>query len=103
ELHRTHQNDLMSNGDVSKADIQVLPNGVDLDYFQPLQQERRRYNLVFSGKMSYHANVATALYLRQHIMPLIWRNRPEATLTIVGSNPPKVIQAFTSDPRVEVT
>ena len=103
ELHRRHLNDLMSKDDVSRADIQVLPNGVDLDYFQPHQQERRRYNLVFSGKMSYHANVAAALYLHQRIMPLIWRSRPEVTLTIVGSNPPKVIQAFTSDPRVEVT
>ncbi len=103
ELHRMPINDPMSNDGVSRTDIQVLPNGVDLDYFQPFQQERRRFNLVFSGKMSYHANVATALYLRQHIMPLIWQRKPEATLTIVGSNPPKVIQALASDPHVEVT
>lgn len=103
DLHRLHQNDRISSDEVSRADIRVLPNGVDLDYFQPLQQERRRYNIVFSGKMSYHANIAAALYLRQSIMPLIWQKKPEATLTIVGSNPPKVIQAFTSDPRVEVT
>src|SRR5207302_10340666 len=49
------------------------------------------------------ANVATALYLYQQVMPLIWQQQPEATLTIVGSNPPKVLQALTSDPRVEVT
>lgn len=103
ELHRTYINNTISTNGASERDIQVLPNGVDLDYFQPLLQERRRFNLVFSGKMSYHANVATALYLSQHIMPLIWRSKPEATLTIVGSNPPKVVQALASDPRVEVT
>ena len=81
----------------------MLPNGVDLDYFHPMHETRRRLNLVFSGKMSYHANIATALYLHQHIMPLIWEHRPEATLTIVGSKPPKIIQNLASDRRIEVT
>jgi polysaccharide biosynthesis protein PslH len=53
--------------------------------------------------MSYHANVATALYLYKQIMPLIWEHRPEATLTIVGSKPPKSIRLLAFDPRVEVT
>lgn len=83
--------------------IAVLPNGVDLDYFRPAQQERRRYNLVFSGKMSYHANVATALYLYQQVMPLIWQQQPQATLTIVGSKPPRAVQQLGNDRRVEVT
>lgn len=85
------------------ADITIIPNGVDLEYFRPLQQERRSANIVFSGKMSYHANVATALYLHRQIMPLIWQQRPDATLTIVGSNPPRAIRRLAVDPRVEVT
>jgi len=68
-----------------------------------MQQERRRFNLVFSGKMNYHPNIATALYLYREIMPYIWQRQPEATLTIVGSEPPNVIQRLASDPRVEVT
>ncbi|MFL5707180.1 MAG: glycosyltransferase [Ktedonobacteraceae bacterium] len=102
-LCRTSLYDRASNDDALGRGIRVVSNGVDLEYFRPTQQERRRFNLVFSGKMSYHANVATALYLYQQVMPLIWQQRPEATLTIVGSNPPKVLQALTSDPRVEVT
>jgi glycosyltransferase involved in cell wall biosynthesis len=85
------------------AHIHVVPNGVDLRYFSSTQQERRRHNLVFSGKMSYHANVAAALYLYEQIMPLVWRQQPEATLTIAGSKPPAIIQRLSSDPRVEVT
>jgi sugar transferase (PEP-CTERM/EpsH1 system associated) len=101
ELLRTHTRDFTS--EEPGAGISVIPNGVDLEYFRPLQLERQRFNLVFSGKMSYHANVATALYLYHQIMPLIWQHRPEATLTIVGSKPPKAIQALGNDPRVEVT
>lgn len=104
-LQQQSQPPLTRHDDVSSSNgtIHVLPNGVDLAYFHPLQEERRRYNLVFSGKMSYHANVATALYLRYQIMPLIWRQRPAATLTIAGSKPPKIVRDLASDPRVEVT
>lgn len=83
--------------------IDVLPNGVDLEYFRFWHHERRSYNIVFLGKMSYHANIATALYLRRQIMPLIWRHRPEATLTIVGSNPPSSVRELEIDARVQVT
>ena len=102
-LRRMSLHDSTSSDDELGSGIRVLANGVDLEYFQLAQQERRRFNLVFSGKMSYHANVATALYLHQQVMPLIWQQRPETTLTIVGSNPPKALQALASDPRVEVT
>lgn len=103
ELLRKHNGNATSSDDELGAAIEVIPNGVDLDYFQPLEQERHRYNLVFSGKMSYHANVATALYLYSHIMPLIWQQRPEATLTIVGSKPPTAVQRLARDTRVQVT
>jgi glycosyltransferase involved in cell wall biosynthesis len=89
-------------GDVNRL-IEVLPNGVDTDYFFPTQEKYRPYNIVFSGKMSYHANVAAVHYLYHEIMPLIWRKQPSATLTIVGSNPPKSIRDLATDTRVEVT
>ena len=103
ELYRTRTGDLVSSNDALAVEVSVLPNGVDLDYFHPVQQERRRFNIVFSGKMSYHANVATALYLSQQIMPFIWQQLPEATLTIVGSKPPQAIQLLAREPRIEVT
>jgi sugar transferase (PEP-CTERM/EpsH1 system associated) len=103
ELRHTQTASVTGNDEEAKATIQVLPNGVDLAYFSPLNQERRRFNVVFSGKMSYHANVATALYLYRQIMPLIWQQQPETTLTIVGSKPPLSIQQLARDPRVEVT
>lgn len=103
ELQRTQRGEMLISDEVLGANIQVLPNGVDLQYFRPLQEEHHRYNIVFPGKMSYHANVATALYLYKQIMPIIWQRRPEATLTIVGSKPPQVIQQLAQDSRVQVT
>ncbi|MDY7040503.1 MAG: glycosyltransferase [Chloroflexota bacterium] len=86
-----------------RAPIVVLTNGVDLDYFSPLDVPRDPESLVFSGKMSYHANVAAALYLAREVMPLVWARRTMATLTLVGQNPPSVIRALTSDTRIVVT
>lgn len=85
-------------------DISLIPNGVDLDYFCPEPAaERERETLVFSGKMSYHANVTMALYLAREIMPRIWQQRPEVKLNIVGKAPPKEIAVLARQPGIVVT
>lgn len=83
--------------------IVVLPNGVDLDYFAPLNQPRLADTLVFSGKMSYHANVAAAIDLITRVMPLIWQQKPEIKLTIVGKDPSPKLLELAGDPRISVT
>lgn len=93
----------------------VLPNGVDLAYFCPdgdgvslARNDRHPATLVFSGKMSYHANVTAALHLVQAIMPLVWQHRPTVRVQIVGKDPPPEIRALATPPTptqggVEVT
>src|SRR5690606_5062163 len=64
--------------DAPAPSISVIPNGVDMEMFTPVAAtERPRSTLLLSGKMSYHANEAAALYLGREIMPLIWRERPD--------------------------
>jgi lipopolysaccharide/colanic/teichoic acid biosynthesis glycosyltransferase len=46
---------------------------------------------VFSGKMSYHANITAALQLLQGIMPRVWNVQPDARLLIVGKSPSRAI------------
>ncbi len=99
-LAKVHRKDRSS--DIGRS-IEVLPNGIDTDYFFPTREKYRPYNIVFSGKMSYHANVAAVHYLYRQIMPLIWRKKSSVTLTIVGSKPPKSIRDLATDVRVEVT
>jgi polysaccharide biosynthesis protein PslH len=85
--------------------VRVLPNGVDLNRFQPPSAKRSTGTVIFSGKMSYHANVTAALHLAHDIMPGVWENHPETRLWIVGSSPPREIRelARESGSRVEVT
>ncbi len=84
--------------------IEVLPNGVDLDYFQPgSQTEREPETIVVSGKMSYHANISMVLHLLDEIMPRVWAEKPYARLVVVGKDPPRQIRALSADSRITVT
>jgi glycosyltransferase involved in cell wall biosynthesis len=76
--------------------LTVLPNGVDLSYFAPDDTPRDPATVLFSGKMSYHANVTAALHLVHDIMPLVWEERPEAKVIIAGKDPPSEIRNLDS-------
>lgn len=83
--------------------IKVASNGVDLDYFKPQSIPRDPLRLVFTGKMSYHANVAAVEDLVHKIMPLVWRTQPQAQLYIVGKDPTEEVKALSQIPNVVVT
>lgn len=85
------------------AHVTVVPNGVDLDYFQPRREARDPNCLVFTGKMSYHANIAAAEDLAEKVMPLVWARKPDAYLQIVGKDPAPVIQVLGQHPKITVT
>lgn len=86
------------------APISVLPNGVDLDFFQRnTDSPRDAETIVFTGKMSYHANVSMVDYLVHDIMPKVWLKRPKAKLIVVGKDPPRKVREFAQNPLIEVT
>lgn len=81
------------------APIDVVPNGVDLNSFGYVNGIHRKPNrIVFSGKMSYHANVTAAVHLVRDIMPSVWEQRPDAEVWIVGKDPaPEIRLLATAD------
>jgi glycosyltransferase involved in cell wall biosynthesis len=86
------------------APVSVLPHGVDLGYFQPNPSvQREPETIVFSGKMSYHANVAMVKYLVSDVMPRIWEQRPSTRLTVVGKDPPAEVRALGENRLITVT
>ncbi len=86
------------------APVTVLPNGVDMEYFRPGDDFRREpETVVFSGKMSYHANISMVDFLVRQIMPKVWEKRPGVRVVIVGKDPPAKIKALGSNPNIEVT
>ena len=74
-----------------RDEILIVPNGVDHEFFKPMEREKK-YDLVFTGNMSYPPNVNAVEYLAHEIMPIVWKTLPEAKMYIAGATP---------DPRVK--
>lgn len=75
--------------------VSIVPNGVDLDYFQfPQDCVRTPRSVVFSGKMSYAANHDAALYFAREIWPRVREAYPDAGLTLAGSSPHADLRAL---------
>lgn len=94
-----------AEADTCDTRIHVLRNGVDLEYFRCDNTTRAPATIVFSGKMSYHANVTAAEVLVRQIMPRVWQHMPEARVQIVGHQPTAQVYALQREnpTRVEVT
>ena len=78
------------------GDIYVVPNGVDFDFFAPIEKPRQ-YDIVFCGNMRYEPNVRAAQFLAEKIMPLVWQTHPNASLLLAGACPKAKVSKLASD------
>lgn len=86
--------------------IAVIPNGVDLEYFQPARAAGPGYipgRILFTGNMSYRPNVEAARHFVTEILPGIRREIPDAHLYIVGMDPSAAVRRLADGERVVVT
>jgi glycosyltransferase involved in cell wall biosynthesis len=77
--------------------IDVIPNGIDLDYFQLQSVEREPAALLFVGNYEYAPNVDAALHLAREILPQVQAQIPGAKLWLVGNAPTPEMQALASE------
>jgi glycosyltransferase involved in cell wall biosynthesis len=84
------------------ANVQVVPNGVDLETFRPLGEAPVPHSLIFVGHLRVFHNVDAARYLVGEILPLIRRQVPDCTVQVVGANPALEVQALAQTPGVSV-
>jgi sugar transferase (PEP-CTERM/EpsH1 system associated) len=78
-----------------EARIEVVGNGVDCEFFAANSASNvERHDVLFMGRMDYHANIDAALFFVSKVWPLIYARRPELRLVIVGAQPAKSILAL---------
>jgi sugar transferase (PEP-CTERM/EpsH1 system associated) len=80
----------------NRDQIVIVPNGVDMDYFQP-QQVDTDYDLVFAGNMAYPPNVEAVLFLANEILPRVAKAFPRVKLLVAGATPTTRVQALESE------
>lgn len=76
---------------------EVIPNGVDLEYFRPQVGGREAATLLFTGNFEYEPNVEAAQYLAGELLPRLRQALPAARLWLVGNGPPAALRALESE------
>lgn len=66
--------------------IAVVPNAVDTQHYAGNFGSPRPGTLVFSGALTYHANLDAAHYLVRDILPIVLEQYPSVRLLITGSS-----------------
>lgn len=90
---------------IGQSQAWVVPNGVDTEYFKPDRSVSvEPHSMLFTGVMDFEPNKQAAIYFMNEVLPLIVKQEPKATLTIVGRNPDNEIRALArKHPNVKVT
>ena len=85
------------------ADVRAIPTGVDTTYFAANGTPEAAAHLVFSGAMDWYPNEDAMLFFINDVLPLVKREEPNVTLTIVGRNPSDKLRDAGATAGVRVT
>jgi glycosyltransferase involved in cell wall biosynthesis len=80
---------------------EVIPNGVDLDYFAPNRPRpgNRSPKLLFLGTLDWYPNRAAVEFIADRLWPLLKQRLPDIRIDVIGANPPdKVVALGNHDP-----
>ena len=78
------------------ANIKILNNGIDIDYFKADNIKFEENRIIFTGNMPYYANYDAAIYFAKKIFPLVLNEIPDSTFYIVGQKPPNRVRMLNS-------
>jgi sugar transferase (PEP-CTERM/EpsH1 system associated) len=85
------------------AAVQVLPNGVNLAQFTPVEPPTRSRTIAFTGLMNYPPNVDAVVWFCDEVLPLIHRTHPDVRFSIIGDKPPLQVRELAVRRGVTVT
>jgi sugar transferase (PEP-CTERM/EpsH1 system associated) len=85
------------------AEVALVPNGVDVDYFKTAGNTAIHRSIVFPGLMNYPPNVDAVKWFCGAVLPLVLRRHPDVKFSIVGDKPLSAVRALARRGRVEVT
>jgi glycosyltransferase involved in cell wall biosynthesis len=66
----------------------TIPNGVDLEYFKPLDVAIKPKSLIFAGGLTWYPNLDAMTFFLKSVWPLLVKEVPDISMTIIGRSPP---------------
>lgn len=97
-ISKQDKHHLSNNKPVLKERITVVSNGLDTDFFQPIEQ-LKTIQILFVGNMGYHPNILAAKFLINKISPMLSN---QSKIQIAGARPSAAVRALESE-HIEVT
>jgi len=86
------------------CDVWTVPNGVDVEFFQPGHEAKRPgHRIVFCGSMDVTMNADAALRFANGIFPLVRRRCPSAEFWVVGRRPGGAVKQLAERDGIVVT
>jgi sugar transferase (PEP-CTERM/EpsH1 system associated) len=91
--------------DYGVSSVFEVPTGVDTNFFRPSGHEQTdAHNIVFTGSMDWLPNEDAITYFTAEVLPLVRKEIPDVTLTVVGRNPySSLLELAKRDPSLIVT
>ncbi|GAB4532287.1 MAG: TIGR03087 family PEP-CTERM/XrtA system glycosyltransferase [Anaerolineales bacterium] len=80
----------------TQANLHVVTNGVDTETLHPTGETPQPNSLLFVGHLRVFHNMDAAEVLARQVLPLVRREIPGASLTLVGADPHPKIRALES-------
>jgi polysaccharide biosynthesis protein PslH len=77
-----------------KHAIDVLPNGVDSDYYYPGDEPEDEKSCIFWGRLDFGPNIQALQWFCKEIWPILLRQEPDARFTIFGFTPSKEVHSL---------
>ncbi len=82
-------------GSNSNFDFDIIPNGVDTEFYKP-EPVSRTIDLLFTGNMQYAPNVNCVVFLMEQVFPLLLKEMPHIQLIAAGKDPSSVLRRLES-------
>jgi sugar transferase (PEP-CTERM/EpsH1 system associated) len=83
--------------------IEIVPNGVNVDYFSTDEPYKSNRSIIFPGLMNYPPNIDAVMWFCDAVLPILTRRYPDLLFRIVGDKPTSQVRALSSRRGVEVT
>ena len=74
--------------------VDVLPNGVDAEYFAPRERPEAPNSCVFWGRLDFGPNIQALEWFCRRVWPAVRQARPDATFTIYGFQPSAQVRSL---------
>jgi polysaccharide biosynthesis protein PslH len=75
--------------------IEIVPNGVDTDFFNNNPVEPK-FDLLFTGNMNYPPNIDCAVFLSEKVIPALSQKYPDIKLLISGAQPAPRVKSLSN-------